>query len=152
MSSSDESVRYVGESNPDDDPFEATSKMAGSQSAGPSSGRRRSLRRMAAAFHRLIDEKEEKTEGETSSPGEEEKVVTNLPPVHHLSSVDLGPSSLQTSHITQMTEEFFIHDSQVIYTPGPRLVLLFPQPTLFLSFLPKCVRDCGFPFLPSTKK
>ncbi|KAL0444191.1 UNVERIFIED_CONTAM: hypothetical protein Slati_2141800 [Sesamum latifolium] len=76
MSSSDESVRFVGESNSGDDPSEATSRMAGSQSAGPSSGRRRSLRRMAAAFCRLIDEEEEEVEGdegEASSPGEEEK-------------------------------------------------------------------------------
>ncbi|KAL0355719.1 UNVERIFIED_CONTAM: hypothetical protein Sradi_4018800 [Sesamum radiatum] len=72
MSSSDEYVRIVGESNPGDDPSEATSRMAGSQSAGPSSGRRQSLRRMAAAFRRLIDEEGEETEGEASSPGEEE--------------------------------------------------------------------------------
>ncbi|KAL0445080.1 UNVERIFIED_CONTAM: hypothetical protein Slati_2230700 [Sesamum latifolium] len=76
MSSSDESVRFVGESNPGDDPSEATSRMAGSQSAGPSSGRRQSLRRLAANFCRLIDEEEEEaegSEGEASSPGEEEK-------------------------------------------------------------------------------
>ncbi|KAL0319886.1 UNVERIFIED_CONTAM: hypothetical protein Sradi_5250100 [Sesamum radiatum] len=64
MSSSDESIRFVRESNPGDDPFEATSRRAGSQSVGPSSGRRRSLRRVAAAFRHLIDEEEEKTEGE----------------------------------------------------------------------------------------
>ncbi|KAL0320162.1 UNVERIFIED_CONTAM: hypothetical protein Sradi_5277700 [Sesamum radiatum] len=90
-SSSDESILFVGENNPDDDPSEATSRMTGSQSASPSSGRRRSLRRMAAAFRRLIDEEEEETEGEAPSPGEGEKIVTNLPPAHPLSSVDLGP-------------------------------------------------------------
>ncbi|KAL0394311.1 UNVERIFIED_CONTAM: hypothetical protein Slati_4397300 [Sesamum latifolium] len=36
MSTSDESVRFVGESNPGDDPSEATSRRAGSRSAGPS--------------------------------------------------------------------------------------------------------------------
>ncbi|KAL0411579.1 UNVERIFIED_CONTAM: hypothetical protein Slati_3747600 [Sesamum latifolium] len=73
-SSSDESVRFVGEINPGMIP-EATSRRAGSQSAGPSSGRRRSLRRMAKAFRRLIDEEGEEAEGEASSPGEEERVV-----------------------------------------------------------------------------
>ncbi|KAL0451524.1 UNVERIFIED_CONTAM: hypothetical protein Slati_1130500 [Sesamum latifolium] len=71
MSSSDESIRFVGESHPGDDPSEATSRMAGSQSAGPSNGRRRSLRRLAANFRRLIDEEEEEVEGskgEASSP------------------------------------------------------------------------------------
>ncbi|KAL0411594.1 UNVERIFIED_CONTAM: hypothetical protein Slati_3749100 [Sesamum latifolium] len=70
---SDESVHFVGESNPGDDPSEATSRRAGSRSAGPSSGWRRSLRRMAAAFRHLINEEEEKegSEGEASSPGEE---------------------------------------------------------------------------------
>ncbi|KAL0463346.1 UNVERIFIED_CONTAM: hypothetical protein Slati_0222200 [Sesamum latifolium] len=63
MSSSDESVRFVGESNPGDDPSKATSRMAGSQSAGPSSGWRLSLRRLAANFCRLIDEEEEEVEG-----------------------------------------------------------------------------------------
>ncbi|KAL0405696.1 UNVERIFIED_CONTAM: hypothetical protein Slati_3883500 [Sesamum latifolium] len=81
--------------------------MAGSQSVDPSSGRRRSLRRMAAVFRRLIDEEEEEIKGEASSPGEEEKVVADLTPVHPSSSVDLGSSSLQTSHITQMRKEFF---------------------------------------------
>ncbi|KAL0412331.1 UNVERIFIED_CONTAM: hypothetical protein Sradi_1434800 [Sesamum radiatum] len=60
MSSSDESVRFVGENNPGTDPSKVTSRMAGSQSVGPSSGRRRSLRKMAAAFRRLIDEEEER--------------------------------------------------------------------------------------------
>ncbi|KAL0462412.1 UNVERIFIED_CONTAM: hypothetical protein Slati_0128800 [Sesamum latifolium] len=63
-----------GESNPGPDPFEATSRMAGSPSAGPSSGRRRSLRRMAAAIRHLIDEEEkEGSEGEASSPGKGEE-------------------------------------------------------------------------------
>ncbi|KAL0457063.1 UNVERIFIED_CONTAM: hypothetical protein Slati_1045500 [Sesamum latifolium] len=102
MSTSDESVRFVGESNPGPDPSEATSRMAGSPSAGPSSGRRRSLRRMAAAFRRLIDEEEEEegSEGEASSPGEEGKNATEIVSVHPHSSLDLGPSCLQTSHIT----------------------------------------------------
>ncbi|KAL0416402.1 UNVERIFIED_CONTAM: hypothetical protein Slati_3472100 [Sesamum latifolium] len=81
MASLDESVRFVGESHPDKDPSEATSKRAGSQSTGPSSGWRRSLRRMVAYFHFLIDEEEEEVggnEGEASSPGEERRVVTDL--------------------------------------------------------------------------
>ncbi|KAL0438237.1 UNVERIFIED_CONTAM: hypothetical protein Slati_2306700 [Sesamum latifolium] len=61
-STSDESIRFVGENNPGEDPFEATSRMAGSQSAGPSSGRRQSLRMMAAAVLRLIDGDEEEDE------------------------------------------------------------------------------------------
>ncbi|KAL0379228.1 UNVERIFIED_CONTAM: hypothetical protein Sradi_3228300 [Sesamum radiatum] len=56
MASSDESIHFVGENHPGKDPSEATSRMAGSQSAGPSGGRRRSLRQMAAAFHRLMNE------------------------------------------------------------------------------------------------
>ncbi|KAL0312294.1 UNVERIFIED_CONTAM: hypothetical protein Sradi_5628700 [Sesamum radiatum] len=63
-----ESVRFVGESHPGEDPFEATSRMAGSQSAGPSGNRRRSLRRMAAAFYRLIDEEEEEVSGMRARP------------------------------------------------------------------------------------
>ncbi|KAL0445280.1 UNVERIFIED_CONTAM: hypothetical protein Slati_2250700 [Sesamum latifolium] len=138
MSSSDESVRFVGESNPGDDPSEATSKMAGSQSAGPSSGRKRSLRRLAANFRRLIDEEEEEeegSEGEASSPGEEEKKVTDLVSVYPPSSVDLGPSCLQSSHIEQMREEFFISASQVIYTPGPQARAHFPPPNCLSLFL-----------------
>ncbi|KAL0385719.1 UNVERIFIED_CONTAM: hypothetical protein Sradi_2966200 [Sesamum radiatum] len=46
--SSDQSVRFVGEKHPGEDPFEATSRMTCSQSTGPSGGRRRSLRQMAA--------------------------------------------------------------------------------------------------------
>ncbi|KAL0367748.1 UNVERIFIED_CONTAM: hypothetical protein Sradi_3664900 [Sesamum radiatum] len=67
-------------------------KEADSRSAGPSSGRRQSLRRMATAFSRLIDEEEEETEGEASSPGEEERVVRALTSVPSSSAVDLGPS------------------------------------------------------------
>ncbi|KAL0313139.1 UNVERIFIED_CONTAM: hypothetical protein Sradi_5713200 [Sesamum radiatum] len=67
MSSSYEFVRFVGESNPGGDPSEAISRMAGSQSVGPSSGQRRSLRRIATAFRRLVDEEEEDIEGEASS-------------------------------------------------------------------------------------
>ncbi|KAL0411183.1 UNVERIFIED_CONTAM: hypothetical protein Slati_3708000 [Sesamum latifolium] len=76
MASSDKSVCFVGESHPDEDPSEATSKRAGSQSMGPLSGRRRSLRRMAASFRRLIDEEKEEVggnEGEASSPERREE-------------------------------------------------------------------------------
>ncbi|KAL0402117.1 UNVERIFIED_CONTAM: hypothetical protein Slati_4241600 [Sesamum latifolium] len=99
MSTSDESVRFVGESNPGTDPSEATSRMVGSPSADLSSGRRRSLRRMAAASRRLIDEEEEEeegSEGEASSPGEEGKNIIEIVSVHPPSSLDLGPSYLQT--------------------------------------------------------
>ncbi|KAL0427382.1 UNVERIFIED_CONTAM: hypothetical protein Slati_2913000 [Sesamum latifolium] len=48
--SSDESVRFVGENHPGEDPSEATSRMAGSQSAGLSGGRRKSLRQMVVAL------------------------------------------------------------------------------------------------------
>ncbi|KAL0427763.1 UNVERIFIED_CONTAM: hypothetical protein Slati_2951100 [Sesamum latifolium] len=68
--------------------------MAGSQSVGPSSGRRWSLRRLAATYRRLIDDEEEEIEGEASSPGEEEKITTGPTPVRPYSSAHLGPSSL----------------------------------------------------------
>ncbi|KAL0404166.1 UNVERIFIED_CONTAM: hypothetical protein Sradi_2057400 [Sesamum radiatum] len=84
--SSDESVRFMGEINPSDDSSEATSKRVDSRSAGPSSGRRRSLRRMATTYRRLIDEEEEGIEGEASSPGEEERVITSPVPVRPYSS------------------------------------------------------------------
>ncbi|KAL0416306.1 UNVERIFIED_CONTAM: hypothetical protein Slati_3462500 [Sesamum latifolium] len=103
MASSDEFVRFVGESHPGEDPSEATSRMAGSQSAGPSGSRRRSLRQMAATFRRLIDEEEEEVggnEGEASSSGEEGRMVTDLVVVHPSSSMDWGSSTVQTSHIT----------------------------------------------------
>ncbi|KAL0423807.1 UNVERIFIED_CONTAM: hypothetical protein Sradi_0915500 [Sesamum radiatum] len=75
MAFSNELVHFVGETHPDDDPSETTSKMAGLCSFGPSSGRRWSWQQAATAFRRLIDEEEDEegNEGETSSPGEEEK-------------------------------------------------------------------------------
>ncbi|KAL0449100.1 UNVERIFIED_CONTAM: hypothetical protein Slati_1466400 [Sesamum latifolium] len=123
----DESVRFVGENYPGEDPSEATSRRAGSQSAGPSGGRRRSPRQMAASFRRLIDEEEEvggdegetSSQGEASSPGEEGRVVTHLVAVCPSSLVDWGSSILKTTHITQMRREFFILSSQVIYYPSP---------------------------------
>ncbi|KAL0448631.1 UNVERIFIED_CONTAM: hypothetical protein Slati_1419500 [Sesamum latifolium] len=81
MASPDESIRYVGESHPYKDPSEATSKRAGSQSMGPSSGRSRNLRRMAASICCLIDEEEGEVggnKGEASSRGEEGRVVIDL--------------------------------------------------------------------------
>ncbi|KAL0440506.1 UNVERIFIED_CONTAM: hypothetical protein Slati_2533600 [Sesamum latifolium] len=154
MSTSDESVRFVGESNPGPDPFEATSRMAGSPSAGPSSGRRRNLHRMAAAFRHLIDEEEEKegSEGEASSPGEGGKNATEIVSVHPPSSLDLGPSYLQTSHITQMREEFFIPDSQIIYTPGPQAHAPFPPANCLAFFLAQVRAGLRFPSLPSIRR
>ncbi|KAL0345658.1 UNVERIFIED_CONTAM: hypothetical protein Sradi_4397100 [Sesamum radiatum] len=61
--SSDESVLFAGENHLGEDPSEATSRMAGSHSAGPSGGRKRSLRQMAAAFYHLVDEEEEEVGG-----------------------------------------------------------------------------------------
>ncbi|KAL0405972.1 UNVERIFIED_CONTAM: hypothetical protein Slati_3911100 [Sesamum latifolium] len=90
MASSDESVRFVGESFPGEDPSEGTSRRAGSQSTGSSSGRRQSLRQMAASFCRLIDEEDEVggDEREASSPGEEGRVVTDLVAVRPSSTMD----------------------------------------------------------------
>ncbi|KAL0294043.1 UNVERIFIED_CONTAM: hypothetical protein Sradi_6906400 [Sesamum radiatum] len=122
----DESVRFVGEINPSDDPSEATSRRVDSRSAGPSSSRRRSLRRMATTFRRLIDEEEEEAEGEASSPGEELRVVRALTPVPSSSVVDLGPSILQRAHIEQMREDFFLPGSLVIYVAGPQARAPFP--------------------------
>ncbi|KAL0455675.1 UNVERIFIED_CONTAM: hypothetical protein Slati_0906700 [Sesamum latifolium] len=71
----------MGENPPDEDPSEATSKRAGFQSIGPSSGQRRSLRQAVASFRRLIDEEEEEVwgnEGVAYSLGEEEKVIMDL--------------------------------------------------------------------------
>ncbi|KAL0462460.1 UNVERIFIED_CONTAM: hypothetical protein Slati_0133600 [Sesamum latifolium] len=150
-STSDESVRFVGENNPSEDPFEATSRMAGSQSAGPSSGWRRSLRMMAAAVRRLIDEddEEDEIEGEASSPGEDEGMTIGPKPVRSSSSsAHLGPSSLQTSHIFQMRREFFIPDSQVIYTPGPQSSAPSPQTNCLSFFLAQVRAGLRFP-IPS---
>ncbi|KAL0420853.1 UNVERIFIED_CONTAM: hypothetical protein Slati_3108200 [Sesamum latifolium] len=121
--------------------------MAGSPSASPSSSRRRSLRRMAAAFRRLIDEEEEEegSEGEASSPGEEGKNAIEIVSVHPPSSLDLGPSCLQTSHITQMREEFFIPDSQIIYTPGPQARAPFPPANYLAFFLAQVQAGLRFP-------
>ncbi|KAL0395468.1 UNVERIFIED_CONTAM: hypothetical protein Slati_4513000 [Sesamum latifolium] len=122
MASSDESVHFLGENHPDEDPSKATSKSAGSQSSGPSSGRRRSLRRMQASFRRLIDEEEEETggnEGEASSPGEEGRVVMDLVAVPSSSMVEWGSSTLKSSTIIQLRREFFIPNSMIIYTLGP---------------------------------
>ncbi|KAL0421269.1 UNVERIFIED_CONTAM: hypothetical protein Slati_3149800 [Sesamum latifolium] len=133
-----ESVRFVGENNPGEDPFEATSRMAGSQFTDLSSGRRRSLCMMAAAVRRLIDEddEEDEIEGEASSPGENEGMTIGPKPVRSSSSsAHLGPSSLQTSHISQMRREFFIPDSQVIYTPGPQSSAPSPQTNCLSFFL-----------------
>ncbi|KAL0394644.1 UNVERIFIED_CONTAM: hypothetical protein Slati_4430600 [Sesamum latifolium] len=104
MASSDESIRFVGENHPGEDPSEATSRRAGSQSAGPSGGRRWSLRQMAAAFRRLVDEEEEEVggnEGEASSHGEGERTVMDLVAVHPSSAMDWGSSTLKTSQITR---------------------------------------------------
>ncbi|KAL0289139.1 UNVERIFIED_CONTAM: hypothetical protein Sradi_7080000 [Sesamum radiatum] len=66
--SSDESVRFVGENHLGEDPSEATLRMAGSQFAEPSGGRKRSLRQMAASCRRLIDEEEEEVGGMRGRP------------------------------------------------------------------------------------
>ncbi|KAL0458113.1 UNVERIFIED_CONTAM: hypothetical protein Slati_0438500 [Sesamum latifolium] len=147
-SSSDESVRFVGENNPGDDPSEATSRMAGSQSAGPSSGRRRSLRRLAATYRRLIDEEEEEIEGEASSPEEEKRVATGPVPVRPYSSAHLGPSSLQTSHITQMREEFFIPDAQLSILLS-QASAPSPQVNCLSFFLAQVRAGLRFPIPPS---
>ncbi|KAL0435157.1 UNVERIFIED_CONTAM: hypothetical protein Sradi_0223600 [Sesamum radiatum] len=103
---------------------------------------------MEAAFRLLIDEEEEETEGEASSSGEEEKVVKDLRPVHPSSSVDLGPSTLQSSHLTQMRQDFFIPDSQIIYTPGPQACAPFPPANCLAFFLAQICAGLRFP-IPS---
>ncbi|KAL0290212.1 UNVERIFIED_CONTAM: hypothetical protein Sradi_7055000 [Sesamum radiatum] len=120
--SSDESVRFVGENHPGEDPSEATSRMAASQSAGQSGGRRKRLCQMTATFRRLIDEEEEEVggnEGEASSFGEEGRAARDLVAVHPSSSMDWRSSTLQTPHVTQIKRDFFIPSLQIIYTPGP---------------------------------
>ncbi|KAL0463288.1 UNVERIFIED_CONTAM: hypothetical protein Slati_0216400 [Sesamum latifolium] len=110
MASSDESVRFVGESHPDEDPSEATSKRA--------------------------DKEEEEVggnEGEASSLGEEGRVVTDLVVVHPSSMIDWGSSTLKSSHINQLRREFFIPNLMVIYAPGPDGRAPFP-PANCLSF------------------
>ncbi|KAL0373555.1 UNVERIFIED_CONTAM: hypothetical protein Sradi_3271200 [Sesamum radiatum] len=59
MASSNESIRFMGENRPDEDPSEATSKRIGLQAASPSSGRMRSRRQAVAAFRCLLDEEDE---------------------------------------------------------------------------------------------
>ncbi|KAL0413038.1 UNVERIFIED_CONTAM: hypothetical protein Sradi_1505500 [Sesamum radiatum] len=151
-SSSDESVRFMGEINPGDDPSEATSRRTDSRSAGPSSGRRRNLRQMAAAFRRLIDEEEEEVEGEASSPGEEERVVRALTPVPSFSAVDLGPSILQRAHTDQMREDFSFRALWLSMSPALRLSLPFLLPTVFPSSVPSFLQVSVFLFSLSIKK
>ncbi|KAL0392947.1 UNVERIFIED_CONTAM: hypothetical protein Sradi_2517500 [Sesamum radiatum] len=59
MASSNESVLFVRESRPDEDPSEATSKGMSLHSAGPSSSRRRSRRQAIVAFRGLLYEEDE---------------------------------------------------------------------------------------------
>ncbi|KAL0410825.1 UNVERIFIED_CONTAM: hypothetical protein Slati_3672200 [Sesamum latifolium] len=144
MASLDESVHFLSENRPDEDPSEATSKRAGSQSVGPSSGRRRSLRQMAASFIHLIDEEEEEetrgNEGEASSPGGEERVVMDLVATPSSSMVDWGSFTLKTSNIDQLRREFYISNSMVIYTLGPDGRAPSP-PANCLSFLAAQLRS-----------
>ncbi|KAL0451411.1 UNVERIFIED_CONTAM: hypothetical protein Slati_1119200 [Sesamum latifolium] len=84
MSSTDESIRYVGE-NLGEDPSEVTSKRFGSNPPSYVGGRRWVLRQAA---HRLLDESSKEEEGgdeeeEDSSPGE-------IDPVHREDRVLLG--------------------------------------------------------------
>ncbi|KAL0400296.1 UNVERIFIED_CONTAM: hypothetical protein Sradi_2372900 [Sesamum radiatum] len=151
MASSDESIRYVGESHPDENPSEATSERVGSQSVGPSGGRRRSLRRMAASFRRLIDEEKEevgRNEGEASSLGEEGRVVTDLVVVHPSSMMDWESSTLKSSHVTQLSREFFIPNSMVIYALGADGRGPFP-PANCLSFFVAQLWSCLRFHIPS---
>ncbi|KAL0420693.1 UNVERIFIED_CONTAM: hypothetical protein Slati_3092200 [Sesamum latifolium] len=144
MASSDESVRFVGESHPGEDPFEATSRMTGSQSVGPSGGRRQSLRQMAATFCRLIDEEEEEVggnEGEASSPREGEE--NGHGPCS--CTMDWGSLTLMTSQITQMRRDFFIPSSQVIYTPGPEGRAPFPLANCLSFFITQVRAGLRFP-------
>ncbi|KAL0303063.1 UNVERIFIED_CONTAM: hypothetical protein Sradi_6174400 [Sesamum radiatum] len=103
---------------------------------------------MVTAFRHLINEEEEETEGEASSPWEEEQVVRDLRPVHPSSSVDLGPSSLQSSHLTQMRQDFFIPDSQVIYILGPQARAPFPPPNCLAFFCAQFLAGLRFPIPP----
>ncbi|KAL0445710.1 UNVERIFIED_CONTAM: hypothetical protein Slati_1698900 [Sesamum latifolium] len=140
IASSDESVHFMGESHPGEDLSEATSRRTGSQSVGPSSGRRRSLRQMAASFRRLIDEEKEEVGGNEGEAfllegGENGHGLGGCASIFY---DGLGSSTLKTSHITQMKREFFIPSSLVIYTPGPDSRAPFPRPTVCLFSLPKC--------------
>ncbi|KAL0381887.1 UNVERIFIED_CONTAM: hypothetical protein Slati_4549000 [Sesamum latifolium] len=141
MSTSDESVHFVGESNPGDDPSEATSRRAGSRSAGPSSGRRRSL----SSFDRRGGGR---GGGEASSPEEEEGVVRALTPVSSSSAVDLGPSILQRAHIEQMREDFFLLSSLVIDVPGPQARVPFPPPNWLAFFRAQLLAGLHFSIPP----
>ncbi|KAL0367754.1 UNVERIFIED_CONTAM: hypothetical protein Sradi_3665500 [Sesamum radiatum] len=103
---------------------------------------------MATAFSRLIDEEEEETEGEASSPGEEERVVRALTSVPSSSAVDLGPSFLQSAHIKQMRQDFFLPSSLVIYIPGPQARALFPPPNSLVFFRAQLLAGLRFTIPP----
>ncbi|KAL0298483.1 UNVERIFIED_CONTAM: hypothetical protein Sradi_6508100 [Sesamum radiatum] len=77
MASSDESVRFIGETHPDDDLFETTLKRVGHHSAGLSSGRRWSQRQTATTSRKLVDEEDDEggDDAKASFPREEEKRV-----------------------------------------------------------------------------
>ncbi|KAL0285784.1 UNVERIFIED_CONTAM: hypothetical protein Sangu_2764200 [Sesamum angustifolium] len=100
----DESVLFVRESRPDEDPSEATSKRTSLHSLGPSSGRRRSRRQAAVAFRRLLYEEDEVggDKEEASSPSEGEKLVKEDVMEPPRFRVDWGSSNLKTPAIDQL--------------------------------------------------
>ncbi|KAL0458306.1 UNVERIFIED_CONTAM: hypothetical protein Slati_0457800 [Sesamum latifolium] len=114
--------------------------MAGSQSAGPSGGRRKSLRQMATAVRRLIDEEEEEVggkEGKASSPGEEGRAARDLVAVSFIFD-GLGVfDSSDSTHYSD--EEGFLHPkfADNLYSRSPRpcsfhphqLFVFFPRPS-----------------------
>ncbi|KAL0411718.1 UNVERIFIED_CONTAM: hypothetical protein Slati_3761500 [Sesamum latifolium] len=93
---------------------------------------------MAAAVRRLIDEDEEEDEieGEASSPGEDEGMTIGPKPVSFFFFFSaLGPLFSSDFSYCQMRREFFIPDSQVIYTPGPQSSAPSPQTNCLSFFL-----------------
>ncbi|KAL0292517.1 UNVERIFIED_CONTAM: hypothetical protein Sangu_2529500 [Sesamum angustifolium] len=114
MASLDESIRFVGESRPDEDPSEGTLKRTDLHFASPSSVSMRSQRQATAAFLCLLDEEDEE---ETSPIGKDEEVVKEEVMEPPPSRVDWGPSNLKTPSIEQLRREFYVPNSMIINTP-----------------------------------
>ncbi|KAL0444642.1 UNVERIFIED_CONTAM: hypothetical protein Slati_2186900 [Sesamum latifolium] len=123
MSSTDESVHYIGESW-GDDPSEATSRRSGSSLPSYIAGRRCSLRQ---AVRRLLDESSEEEdvgEEEGSSPREweslprEERVVSGNREGRYEASAWVA-CGLRQSDIYRLVEEFAIPPEYVISLPPP---------------------------------
>ncbi|KAL0394509.1 UNVERIFIED_CONTAM: hypothetical protein Slati_4417100 [Sesamum latifolium] len=152
MSSTDESMHYVGESW-SDDPSEATSRRSGSPLPSYVAGRRWSLRQ--AARH-LLDESSEEEENvgeeEGSSPGEmeppsrEERVFSGNRGSRPEGSAWVA-CSLRQLDIYQLVEEFSIPPEFVVSLPPPDSHLSSPYSGYMSFFVSQLRAGLRFPIL-----